>query len=787
MQYAQTTQQLERMGSESLESPFAETMPEQPEETPSGEQWSETISPFAESFADLEAEFEDHGELEEILSELRDETFDEALVYLADETERDISERFAGEAGHYQSERERFGEARLAEVRYEAERYLDSLWEGLSNQDIGSLGEDQLAEVLDRFDPESSDLSPAGEEFVGALVRKAKKVVSTVVNTAKKIGSLANPLIGPLLKKLRGLVQPLLRRVLSFAIGRLPAPLRPAARQLASRLSLEAELEEPETSMSPANLVDVELLAEEFDMALAEEIAWPSGEDSEEFSEADEADHEAGVNLVALAEARGALIDRLRDADEQQDNLAPAIEQFVPALLGALRLGINLIGRPKVVGFLAGYLAKLIGRWVEPRASSALSSAIVDTGLRLMTLEAEDGFRGEAEDREAAPVALATVVEDTIRRLAEHEEFVFENEDLMQLAAAESFSQAIATHFPPRFVRPDLQRAPSLGGTFVARRPRHLRTYRKFSRIPEVDVTPQIADALPTFGGASLGSALRAAGATLPMRARMHIYQAVPGTTLASIGRLDRGLGSARGPIAPTSFHPLTPQAAGILLKEPRLGAPVPSAFLRTPARVGVGQRFYVLQPTGGNAAMPVGTNPAMLRRLVPSRAWVAYNSRKGTVTVGLYFSEAEAQQIVSAIRKGSGTAPLLRAIVQASRSIGLSLPARVPQKEDFEEQEEFAGKVGRIIPRNLKQLFRRRLASWVLPALAKWVKANSEAFVRAAGHPDPGVTLRAKIVAPLLTQIPQALRSGSLATLLRGSRAMPAITISVTSGRRQK
>jgi hypothetical protein len=784
MRDAQDTQQLEWIASENLESPFTETMPEQAGEAPTGEQWSETISPFAEAFADQEAQFEDHGELEEILSELRDETFDEALAYLADETERDISERFAGEAGQYQSERERFGEARLAEVRYEAERYLDSLLEGLSNQDIGSLGEDKLAAVLDRFDPESGDLSPAGEEFVGALVRKAKKVVKTVVNTAKKIGSLANPLIGPLLKKLRGLIQPLLRRVLSFAIGRLPAPLRPAARQLASRLSLEAELEEPETSMSPANLIDVELLAEEFDMALAEEIVGPSGEDSES-SEADDAGHEGGTNLFALAEARGALIDRLRDADEQ-DNLAPAIEQFVPALLGALRLGINLVGRPKVVSFLAGYLSKLISRWVEPRASSALSSAIVDTGLRLMTLEAGDGFGGEAEDREAAPVALATIVEDTIRRLAEHEEFVFENEDLMQLAAAESFSQAIATHFPQRFVRPDLQRAPSLGGTFVARRPRHLRTYRKFSRIPEVDVTPQVADELPTFGGASLGSALRAAGATLPMRARMHIYQAVPGTTLASIGRLDRALGSARGPVAPTSFHPLTPQAAGILLKEPKLAAPVPSSFLRTPTRVGVGQRFYVLQPTDGSAAIPRGANPAMLRRLVPSRAWVVFNSRKGIVTVGLYFSESEAQQIVSAIRKGSGTAPLLRAIVQACRTIGLSLPARVAQ-EDFEEQEEFAGKVGRIIPRNLKQLFRRRLASWVLPALAKWVKANSEAFVRAAGNPDPGVSLRVRIADPLLTQIPQALKSGGLATLLRGARATPAITISVTPGRRQK
>ncbi|EPE96646.1 hypothetical protein [Rhizobium grahamii] len=768
---------------EHLESPFAETVLEQSTPTPSAvEQLSETVSPFAEAFADLQAQFEEHGDFEDILGELHDETFNEALAYLADETERDICERFAGETGQFQSERERYGEARLAEVRYEAEHYLDTLAEALANQDLGSLGEDRLSEVLDRFDPALSETTPAGEEFIGALVRKAKKVVKTVVNTAKKIGSLASPLLAPVLAKLRGLVQPLLRRVLSFAIGRLPAQLQSAARQLASRMKLEAELEEPEATTSPANLIDVEALAEGFDAALAEAVFAPAAEDNE-YGEIDEADH--GNSLAALAEARGMLIDNLREAGEK-DNLAPAIEQFVPALLGALRLGIRLVGRPKVVGFLAGYLSKLIGRWVEPRASGALSSAIADAGLKLMTLEAEDRSAQEAADREAAPVALATVVEDTIRRLAEHEEFVFDNEDLMQLAAAESFSQAIATHFPPRFVRADLQRAPTLDGTFLARRPRNLRAYRKFSRVPEVDVTSQLADEVPTFGGATLGSTLRAAGATLPMRARMHIYQAAPGTTLASIGRLDRTLGSIRGALSPASFHPLTPQAAGLLLREPKLGTSVSKAFLRTPNRIGAGQRFYVLQPADGMSALPVAGNPGTLQRLAPSRAWLAFNGRKGTALVGIYFSESEAQQTVSAIRKGNKTAALLRAIVDACGTIGLSLPSRLAEQERVEVHEEFAGKMARLIPPDLKHLFRRRLASWVLPAISNWTKANGETFARAAGHPDPGVTIRIRIEAPLFAQIPQAIKSGGLAVLLRGARATPSISISVTPGRRR-
>ena len=177
----------------------------------------------------------------------------------------------------------------------------------------------------------------------------------------------------------------------------------------------------------------------------------------------------------------------------------------------------------------------------------------------------------------------------------------------MQLATAEAFSEAVATHFPPQFVRPGLQQAPSLGGTFVARRPRSVRTYRKYSRTPEVEVTAQIADAMPTFGGATLGAVLRAAGATFPVRARLHIYQAAAGTTVPRMMRVDRANGGGRGRSARRSVHPLTPAAAGMLLREPGLGVAVPAGFLRSRHRIAAGQRFYLLEPIGaaGTLALP--------------------------------------------------------------------------------------------------------------------------------------------------------------------------------------
>lgn len=764
--------------------------------------WAENATPFAEA-ADGAASASEHDQmLAKAFAELRDESFDEALAFLAEETEQAVADRFAGELPSSGQERERYAESLLGPVRFESLQYLERLQSGLGGMDVESLSEEQLDEVLDRLDPETGDLSPAGEEFIGSLINKAKSAVKSVANAAKGVvGKVAGAALGPVLEKLRGLINPLLKRVLSFAIGRLPAALQPAARTLAAKFTSEAAAEEvlDEQPVSPANLTDVEALAESFDAALAEavvgSVALNGGAGNGEFLDSRDGEFVIeGRELEMLALARGELIDRLSSAHEDED-LAPAVEQFVPALLGALKLGINLVGRPKVVGFLARYVGDLIKRWVGPQVSGPLSNAIVDTGLKLISLEAEAG--GRLGGDEAGPVALASVIEDTVRRLAENEDYVFDNEELMQLATADAFGGAVASHFPPQFVRPALQQAPSLGGTFVARRPRNIRTYRKYSRIPEIDVTAQIADALPTFGGSNVGAALRAGGTTFPIRARMHIYQAAPGTTLPHMMRSDRANGGERGYQAASQVHPLTPAAAGLLLREPQLGVAVPSAYMRSRHRIAAGQRFYVLEPVGaaGKLATLGGFSREAAPRLQPSRAWTSVNLQQSRITVGFYLSEADAQRIAAAIRQGTGAAALLQAMTAAYAAMDKSPnPAgniRVVG-EDSEDLEELAaplGKLaGRLLPPNLLGHLRQRLRAWVLPALANWAKANAEAFARAAGHPDPGVTIRVRLTSvpglSLLGQAKQAQPGGIIAGALNALRGTPSVSITVTPGR---
>ncbi len=765
-----------------LESPFAESLAEADagRGVQGFEPWQASLSPFAdgegESFADEHDEYFD-----EALADIRDEDFHEAVALLAEETEAAIGERFASEAPLYSRERERFAESYLSSVQFESEQYLSELETGIAGLDMGSFSENQIDETLARFDPQSGELTVAGEEFVGKLVKKAKKAVKFVAKAARKVGKLAAPFLGPLLKKLRKLVRPLLKRVLSLAIGRLPVPLQPAARTLADKLLAKAGVAKPaaptsspaEPSAAPAVAVDSEALADSFDMMLVEAMTLDEAvlHESETLDTGEDETLEESRDLEALAEARGALIDTLGSADERAD-LAPAIEQFAPVVLMALRTGIGLIGRPKVVGFLAKYLAQLIGKWVGPAQARPLANAIVDAGMKMVTLEAEQGE--SFSEAEVVPAALASIVEDSVRLFAENEDYIFEDEDLAQVALAEAFGEAVATHFPQDQVRDDLQLAPSLGGAFVTRRARALRPFGKYNRTPEIEVSAKMADSLPAFGGSSIGEAMRAAGGSFPMRARMHVYQAKAGSTVPAMLRHDkRGRAVA---------YPLTTGAAGMLLREPGLGRRVPARFMKNARRIAAGQRVYVLEPVGAGGAR---RDPARAR---PTRSWLSMARGGAQIVAGFYLSEAEAQRVAEAMRQGRGHGVLLKALVDTFRRTARARSEAEAEGEAFAEEGEefdnFSARAASRFPAGFKTLLRRRIGAWIMPALAGWVRTNSEAFLRAAAHPDAGVTVRVQLSGvPGLTQ-GTAGKPPTLTTLARSLRGTPAMTISVVPGR---
>ncbi|WP_370619466.1 hypothetical protein [Mumia sp. Pv 4-285] len=738
-----------------VETPFSEhaVSTETPPSTLGFLPWTEVTTPFAEMFT---GELEGDGEVGEIIAEafesIRDEQFDEALAELIAETAEAAETGLAGEQPQQLTElRRQVADAHLSPIGSEAERCVQRFADHVQNLDLEGMAPDQLDELLDRFEVGGLGVSPAGEEFIGGLIKKAKSVVKTVVKTAGKIAKAALPILGPILNKLKALVRPLLQRVLAIAINKLPAALHEPARALAKRFGLgqkeaedllEAEAEEEfmvaSFAPTPVAAGDPESLAEAFDAALAESVL---GGEALEQGESFGHDQERGAapvatdELEALAEARSAFIDRVSSAQEGED-LTPAIDQFVPAILPALRLGVRLVGRPKVVGFLSGFLSKLIGQWVGPKLSGPLSSAIVDVGLRVIGLE--QGRPGQLE-QEAAPAALAATVEDTVRRLSEQPAEFFEDEDLLQVALAEAFEEAVAANFPTQLVRPDLQIAPSLGGSFVVRHARTAYAYKKFSRVPEIEVTAAVATTVRTFGGATLDAALRAAGITLPGRFRVHVYESCPGTTLVRLARLERTGGAAFPRGAHSQLHPLTASTAGLLLREPRLGVDVPGRFLASRHRISVGQRFFRLEPIGQVETPAATVGAAAGEAARPSDGRVRTDEARGVLRLSLYFSEADAQRLAAAVSSGRGGTTLLRALLRAAFAATQG-PRPARRRAPAGRGRGRAGARGRGRGPSRGQ---RRIRSGLAKALAEFVRTRGHEFVRAAQDPANGVTVQ--------------------------------------------
>lgn len=109
--------------------------------------FGESSTPFAETAGATLSESESDRLLEQAFAELRDESFDEAIAFLAEETEQAVADRFTDESPYSGAERERYADAQLSAVRFEAQQYLESLEAGLTGQDVESLTDAQLDEV----------------------------------------------------------------------------------------------------------------------------------------------------------------------------------------------------------------------------------------------------------------------------------------------------------------------------------------------------------------------------------------------------------------------------------------------------------------------------------------------------------------------------------------------------------------------------------------------------------------------------------------------------------------
>jgi hypothetical protein len=309
----------------------------------------------------------------------------------------------------------------------------------------------------------------------------------------------------------------------------------------------------------------------------------------------------------------------------------------------------------------------------------------------------------------------------------------------------------------------------------------HTHGYKRYTRVLTAHITQSIAGQIQLFGGTTLAAFLRDRyGITGEVDAPVHLYEALPGTTLGRIAaheRRVRGLGHAR---AYWKLQPLTPEVAGLLLGEPGLGHAVEPEFLSRPQKIAVGERFYYLELRGRGAhrAGAVAVLPGAVAIVPGGQSVVAgapvvvtvpgapaaggpeagrsselnirVNFPAHEIVVSQYLSDADAQTIATAAVK-SGPIPAateLRRPVHHGLKLALSSTPHghlrwivaaptsgVPPNPGSEAPLVLADRAS-------AHRVRVKVREWVDAALIGFVNQRRQEFVAVAQRATQGVTL---------------------------------------------
>lgn len=759
-----------------------------------------------------------------LVQELYDEEFDEALFELMVEVRGLHEEHMVSESPNVEGER--LLHQHFNQLIREAEAVVTAFEREFGEHDIGNLDEAELDSFAERYSP-TTPMSPEFEAFLGGW---AKKLAKGVKGLAKKAGKFALKIgLGPILNRIKPFVKIILDKVLKKAIGHLPESLRPAALQLAERIAGRGQENKGNSAtggnsgtatMSAADPsapgASADASATPGDIGSA--VQMPAGSTVTEFQQefdqqlanlflaANEVEMELEVARVSnearrqtvpvfsdLDDARERFINELQQLKEGEDP-TPYIQNFLPALLPALRLGVRLF-RPQVVGFLSNLLAKLIGKLIGPQAAPALSRAIVDAGLKLLTLEASP-----QDESRAAASSVAATVEETVRRVSDLPDYILDNQELLEGFALEAFEQAAAANLPPILSeavyreRPDLLESMNSKTCWIMLPLRRRKRYKKCGRTFRVRISPYIADEIESFEGPLADYLHDQLGIeeSAEVEAEVELYETLPGTVLPDIAREEseiRETGTTSATSAAAQFHPLTPKAAGMLLGEPGMGRNAPTGTTRR--NVAVGQRFYRLSIPGKRLLTVPGTDGKPRPRRIGGLR-IALDGPKDEIRVCIFLSEVKAQRMAVRLRRQTHPGAVAAGFQKyVGRRLGPILrgerPARIQVIQAGLTPGEALGEALKRLPVAVSDALTAKIQECLVSAFAGYVKGQSQRIITATEDTADGITFKFGIVRlPGLQQVCQALlpkgQTAAIADALRrGSK--PDVQIEVKPG----
>jgi len=774
-------------------------------------------SPFVH---ELEGPLVGPDPLSESVAELRADLyrreFDVAVHDLIGEASALLDERGPIETGDpaaHAARVERVLSEHFAPLQRRADQLADQLAEQFGPVDAAALGEAELEQMLAGTVVDTSGLSPASARFLQEVEAKVKQAASSGARARKRHGG--GLLLRGVMRKIGRIVGTVLRHVLAHAAHKLPPQYReviaklrakfapkasgsapasraaepaasppsdPAAAEPAAAAATSSPATPPAPDGTPApdqpTGPDVGAAQSELDARLSEMLL-AQDETEQEAAFGDREEAPAGDPLAELDRGRARFMREISELGEGED-ATPAVENFVPVILGVLKIGVKLIGRKRVVTFLGNLLGKLIAPLAGKDLSPALGKLIADLGLRVL-IHAEVA---PPQASEVAAHAVALTVEDTVRRVAALPEHVLADEEMLETRALEAFEHAVAANFPPSMVRPALREA-EVDGTWIALPLRGRRYYKRFSHAFDVLIGAQLATHVRTFGGTTLAAFLRDRHHLTgdgPVRARIHLFEPLEGGRIHDILSHERlrGAGIA-GEAAWKLLHPLTTEAAAALLQHPGLGRPAPHVL--DPLRPLVGQRLYYLEIESGP---PVKAGHA-------SHLHATLDFVRDDITVCLYLSEVIAQEVATQLRQHARPA----AIVKRLREVYASETGLLASVENYrllrvvldDHDPRPAATLGDAARHALRRELGRQLTAivpdWVWSGLIRYFAGPVHEFMQASERPAEGVKITVAFHHPPgLAALRSILRGGAPSAIHEWPpRQVPAASVRVAPG----
>ena len=734
-------------------------------------------------------------EFVQFMAELHDSSFSDSVYELASELEDRWLPKISNEAA--------MGAQLVPFATQQAREYItpfvsetEAMIDRVAQQFSGNNLADHSAAEIDSFfadmEFDHGNFSPAQEQFFGKIFNKVKNVVKKGVELAKKGASIVGKIlpVNVILGKLKALVRPLLDRVLKFAVGKLPKNLQPYAQTLAKKF-LNMEAGDDSESSDLLSTPELDGIQTEFDERVAEllfatdeasgDTILHEYETAEESIEREFMYEAGGLSVPPLDAARQQFIEELKNLTPGASP-APAIERFLPAAILALqpviKMGISIIGRQRVINFLAGLLAKLVGKYVPENVARPLAASIIDVGMSAIGFEVN-----ESNNIDVGYEAIVDTIQETIQNMGMLDEATINDQEALTLHLLEAFETSAANNFPPQYIKEQLRPSVQPGVWVLKPRKGSKHLYKKFTRVFNATIDPQTAQAVTTFRGLPLANFLRdklSLDPTRPIQAKVHLYEAIPGTRLSRIAKSENISGfNPSQPYAWVQLHPLTKHAASVLLKEPGLGKDVDVKFTAKRHRNLVGQRFYFLEIAGAKLKIPPvdrakyklveRTKPGAPKPSQSGDIQGVINFVKSEISFNYFFSEEDARSVVEKMNRNDFLSAaisirnavkhvlngmLLKNVSHKVKIIHESVPELYLENIDDHENESSLASLARsvggvvlgggkdIIKRIIEQLV-EKLSERAYQSLSNFFKARAAEFKEAQAKPQDGVTVK--------------------------------------------